>query len=200
MPANGQEFTENLTKLAVAERQLVCSIRLFFTNYDPIAVHTLAGSAAEMLETICDKAHISPFRDHALATNASLSNKEFWGLRNRYRNFFKHADRPPEVIEGFSDEQNDSILFVASHDLGLLRQGQMTPEAQVMNLWFCAVYREKLASPDLINQIDSLYPAIHIQPRYRQKRMSFESLDWVHSQPALLGELPWLGEARAKFK
>lgn len=194
-------WPHSVTKLDAAERQLITAIRIFFTNGDAIAVHSLAGASAEILETLCDHNGLRPFREHAKETNSSLSNKEFWELRNKHRNFFKHANADPTTTIDFSDENNDGVLFVATHDLGLLREGQMPPESQVLNAWFCAVNLEKVIPKDeFYTSLNRIFPGINRLPRYQQKRMGFEALEWAHSEPALLGKIPWTGESKIKFK
>jgi hypothetical protein len=44
-----------LTKVDVARRQLQTAITLWFTNGDPVSVHTLAAAAHEIIHTVTKK-------------------------------------------------------------------------------------------------------------------------------------------------
>ena len=111
-------MSTTLTKLDIARRQLAVAIRLFFDDRDAISVHTLAANAWEIVDVLCKKREVDSFSRHArenLPDGKSL-RRDF--INQPYRNFFKHADEDPEgTIDGFSDDKNDHILFLAVDDL-----------------------------------------------------------------------------------
>src|SRR5258708_37502644 len=96
----------------------------------------------------------------------------------------------------FSDDLNDTILFICSHDLGLLKR--MPPEAQAINVWYPAMQPHKLSDKKFEPLLSDLFPRLASLPRHRQKKMGLDLLDWLHSEPGLLGKQPWLGADRVK--
>src|SRR5262249_13420654 len=140
-------FPQRITKLDAAERKLVAAIRGFFGNEDAIVVYSLAGDAAEVLDALCRKRDVKPFRDEACAAIPGLSQKTIADIVNRHRNFFKHArgDAVDAILDDFTDENNDPLLFSASYDLmqlcAVLRRA-FPVEAQMLQIWFMQVHRD----------------------------------------------------------
>jgi hypothetical protein len=85
-----------------------------------------------------------------LATFPDLAVKDLRRVRNQYWNAFKHAtslgglDRADEeLLERFTDEVNDHALFVGWYDY-VLAAGTLPMEAQVFQVWYFALYPDKL--------------------------------------------------------
>ena len=183
MTAQMDTLAQRVTKAQAAERQLVCAINLFFANGDAVAVHTLASAAQEIITALCRWREVKSFFDDILADNPDLTQRRLRDLANRYRNFFKHADRDPEaVVEEFGDNANDALLFVACHDFGRLCSGMAT-EMQVFEAWYLACNPQKLREPSLA--IAQLFPGIADVPRFESKRRGAMALEWAKSQPTL---------------
>jgi hypothetical protein len=172
---------QRITKIDAAERQLVTAIDLFFRNGDALAVYALAGAAREVVTAMCEARQVeSLFKDILLATG--LTEKELRDMANRYRNFFKHADRDPDaVLTEFSDEDNDPILFVAGHDFARLVKG-MPVEMQVYEAWYLSCNEEKIALSKR-DEFLNLFPGISGLPRYERKHRGLIALDWARSEP-----------------
>jgi len=192
--------TQKITKLDAAERKLVAAVRAFVKNEDPIVVYSLAGDAAEVLGALCQRRGLKPFRAIALEAVPGLSHSAYSEAINRHRNFFKHArgDDADTVLEDFSDENNDALLFAASYDLLQLTAalGRGCPvEAQTIHLWFWAVRRdtaglnEQVSLPqslsDLSHVLHETFPDIHLRSRCEQKALGREAVAWAQSVPAL---------------
>jgi len=78
-----------ITKLEAAGRQLDSAIRMFFSNEDILAVHTVSRAAFRILYDINTES------DSKVALKAyidKVGEKQF----NETTNFLKHADRDPE--------------------------------------------------------------------------------------------------------
>lgn len=174
------EPTERVSRLEAAERQLVTAIRLFYSNDDPVSVHTLACAARQIIERECERRGITRFADIAQET---FTRKQVFDALNSFRNFFAHGNE--EFIDGFSDEANEAVLFVASHDIGVLLGG-MPVEARVLSAWFFAVRPEgKDDREELESHLLTMFPDIRTAPRYIQKRMGRDLLEWAAKRPAL---------------
>jgi hypothetical protein len=97
-----------LGKLDAARRQMEAAIALFFQNGDPVAIHTLASAAYDVIDNV----------------NQSWGGKEMFVKRrytrlpgrltraelNSVQNFFKHADNDPEAEIEFFPEMTEPIM------------------------------------------------------------------------------------------
>ncbi len=166
-------MSNELTKLDVARRQLAVAIRLFFDNRDPVSIYTLAGNAWEIIDALCKLRDVDSLsrqtKDH-LPIDIELKKH----VINPWRNFFKHADRDPEEqLQGFSDDLNDHLLMLAGEDLLRLEPRKLV-ECQIFQVWYLAVYEEKIATEDLervLPKIRTALPNIRYLPRVQQKHM-----------------------------
>lgn len=64
-----------LTFLLVARSQLLTALKLFFEDADPVSVHTLAGAAQEILESLCREAGVDPMHEEVVASHPGRSRK-----------------------------------------------------------------------------------------------------------------------------
>jgi hypothetical protein len=175
---------ERITKIQAAERQLVAAIELFFRNADSIVVYSVACAAREIIHSLCEKRKIKSFFDEILEDHPHLSRRDLRRLADQHRNFFKHADSDPDaVLEQFSDDSNDAVLFVATHDFGRLTGG-MPIEMQVFETWFLSCDPTKLV-PGHEEAIASLFPGISTMNRFEKKHRGLVALKWARSQPGL---------------
>ena len=129
----------SITKLDVAEREIVAAIQLLFSGGDPIAVYTLANSAREITATLCELRGKHSVIDTIQEDRPDLSRKEIYHLASEHAAFFKHADRDPDsILEKFDPTEADAVLWVACTDLGSLK-GSKPLEADAFELWFFAM-------------------------------------------------------------
>jgi hypothetical protein len=92
-----------ITKLDAARRQIETAIILWFTESDPVSIHTLVSAGHRLvydinknslrLPMLGDTTNIRPGRE-----------KEYRDILAKAANFFKHADRDAEGILSFSPE------------------------------------------------------------------------------------------------
>jgi hypothetical protein len=165
-----------LDKLEVVRRQLGTALALFLNDHDPVSVHVLASGACEIVEHLVERAGKKPFSSHARETFSDLTDKEFIKKfrkpQREFWNAFKHALKSGRktgrddlaILAKFSDEHNDTALFVGWHDYGLVT-GALPIEAQAFEVWFLARHLDK-RDPD----IEEAFPNINLLERSEQKR------------------------------
>jgi hypothetical protein len=119
----------NLSPLSVARSQLLTAIDIFFSRGDPISVHTLAGAAREILESLCRLDGIEPMTDFILKDHPTKARKDIWIAMNLYRNCFKHRGKTPEeraadlaTLNQFEETDNEFLLYVCVEDYVRLRK------------------------------------------------------------------------------
>lgn len=136
-----------LRKIHTAERNLEEAVRLFFEKRDPIAVHTLASAAQGVVRDIARSRgldHTSILDDNPLITE---NNRQKWiSAINAPRNFFKHADKDPEGLLDFEEEENIITLLDAAIIYSLI-EGHPSHAGGVFTGWFIT------ANPELKDAI-----------------------------------------------
>jgi hypothetical protein len=181
-------MTDSITKIEAAQRQLVTAIELFFRDADPVSVISLASNAWEVIDTLFTKRGVESFseetRDH-ITTGHNLK-KDF--INAPHRNFFKHADRDPDaVLEGFSDVENDHVLFLAVEDY--IRLNKKSPiEFQVFQLWYLAINTNKVAHEalaDILAATEVIFSSIKEHGRSGQKSMAVRAITDAHGNREL---------------
>lgn len=126
------------SKFDVAERQLLQAIRMFFSDEDPVSIHTLAEAAAQVLNDIGDRYGAkSILRDSDMIREEK--RKEWLGLIFKSRNFFKHADRDKDELHEFKNEFNDFSLLDAINMYATIKQ-KWVPETLVFQAWFSVAH------------------------------------------------------------
>lgn len=109
---------QTVTKLDAARRQLDSAISLYFREIDPIAVHTLACAAHQIIHDI------NYHRKGPKLLYDSLKFKdECRGLAkkqlNQHYNFFKHADKDPDPEGEIEFNPKGTELFIIMAIIGL---------------------------------------------------------------------------------
>lgn len=93
---------QKLTKLECAERQLAEAIVLYFERRHPVAIHTLAAAAHQIIFDLCRKKGI----EGSLLKSCLYirpEKKKMWLQKiSEAENFFKHADRDPDAAIEFN--------------------------------------------------------------------------------------------------
>lgn len=166
-----------MDKLEVARRQLGMALWLFIDDLEPLAVQTLACGAGEILNELAAQTGLDNSSGQILKTNPALGLRDVKFLRNEFWNAFKHATSrdgtaraDQETLDAFSDVKNDGPLILAWMDYQRLTQG-MPIAAQVFQVWFFAVYEEKLALKLSRGSYRKAFPGIRNVDRRQQKVM-----------------------------
>jgi hypothetical protein len=101
-----------LSKLNVGRRQLDAALDLWFSDYDPIPVHTLAAAAHEIFADICKHRGLP-----ALMFDPALYRPGKAGVArtvlHKHYNFFKHANSDPEAFIDFPTELTEGFISMA---------------------------------------------------------------------------------------
>ncbi|HVI12045.1 MAG TPA: hypothetical protein VM822_04165 [Pseudolabrys sp.] len=178
------EMKMNLDKTQVARRHLGTALALFLDDLDPVSVHTLACAGCEVAEHLTRKAGAEPFSTHVLATFPSLDIQKIRRLQNQYWNAFKHATTrdglerdDQELLDRFDDDTNNHTLFIGWHDY-MLATGTLPPEAQAFQMWYFALYPDKL-NPDVDSTpYERVFPNLKEKSAPERKKML---RDWIAS-------------------
>lgn len=172
--AKGSALSE--LKLKVGRAQLATALDLFIRDRDPVSVQCLACGGGEVIEGIAHLQGIDPFSTHMLEEHPNLNVARLKGIRNQYWNAFKHlVDREGVVrddealLNGFDDTKNDAALFVGWRDYHAIA-GAIPIEVQVFQVWWYALYEEKVSPDADFEHIRTIFPDIRSRQRSEQKR------------------------------
>ncbi len=137
-----------LTKIEAASRQLNMAIELLFEGRDSVAIHTLVGAAGRILSDLVE--HRRPgesWRSKTVESLPGISVQEGYAILNRTPNFLKHADRDPDGVESFNEEENDDLMFLACLECGEI-EIPLSLQMQAFQIWYMAAYPERFGSKD----------------------------------------------------
>ena len=107
--------SEPISKIEAAFRQLRTAVLLFFSDQDPVAVHTLAAAAHEILRQLAERKGIPVGLAPAemVAVLPGMTPEEAKAALSVTAGFFKHAGRDPNDSIHFQPEINDHFLYEA---------------------------------------------------------------------------------------
>jgi hypothetical protein len=138
--------TIRISKLEAARRQLRTAITLWFTGGDPVAIHTLAFAAYEILHAISEKR--DPNRVDLIFDSAWIKDehRRDWNqVIRKDANFFKHADRDGDSVIEFKPQSSDIFMLFASLARELCGE-TASNEERIFGWWL------RLNRPDLSTQ------------------------------------------------
>ena len=184
----------NLSPLKVARSQLLTAVDIFFSDGDPISVHTLAGASQEILERLCRLDGVEPMTDFILKDHPTKSRKEILAAMRLYRNCFKHlgetlAKREADqaTLDQFDDVQNEFLLYVCVEDYVRLRKA-MPVAFQVFQVWFTALHLDLLVAEKSSSAFQTAFPELAQMERTEQKRRGREMIRLMQNDSALLAD------------
>jgi len=134
-----------VTKIEAARRQLRTAIELWFSDDDPISIHTLAAAAHQIIHDL-NRRNKGP--DMMLDTKLVKDEfrKEFASEMKNAANFLKHADRGKmgiaKVFE-FNPESNEHFIIFSIIGLRYLGE-QLSAEEIAFERW------QMFKNPDLL--------------------------------------------------
>jgi hypothetical protein len=125
-----------ISKLDAAKRQLETAVRLYFSEADPVAIHTLTAAAHRLLSDV-NKSRGGPAMLIESILQSVLPDKVDEATRrlNAAANFFKHGDRDPGDVLAFDPAQTEVMLFDACSKYKDLT-GELVPVLGVYCGWF----------------------------------------------------------------
>jgi hypothetical protein len=164
-----------LDKTEIARRQLGSALALFLEDSDPVSVHTLACAGCQIAEHLTRKAGEEPFSTHALLIFPDLESGDIRREQNKYWNAFKHARtgggierEDSDLLERFDDQVNDHTLLIGWYDYWLAVR-TLPIEAQIFQVWYFALYTEKL-NPEVDTTTNQrIFPMLPSKSRADQK-------------------------------
>lgn len=86
-----------ITKLDVAEREIIAAVKLLFDGSDPIPVYALAAAAREITTTLCEKRDVRSMIDAIHEDHPHKSRKDIYREASQHAGFFKHANNGDDV-------------------------------------------------------------------------------------------------------
>jgi len=147
-----------------------------------------------LIDFYAQKVGGEPFSSHALATFPDLDIGQLRRLQRQYWNAFKHATHlsgqerdDDELLSRFTDVQNDHVLFIGWYDYALVADA-MPVEAQVHQIWYLALYPEKLDPAISAETIQSAFPNLRSFPRDQQKRLLLKRIKMAKSDAELMND------------
>lgn len=125
-----------VSKLDATRRQLETAVRLYFSEADPVSIHTLVSAAYQVLSDV-NKAHGgSPMLKEQIPTWVRPDATDEAKRRlNEAANFFKHADRDHDEVLEFAEEPTELLLYDAVRKYRELT-GETVPVLGVYDAWF----------------------------------------------------------------
>lgn len=136
-----------VSKLDAAKRQLETFIRLYFSSGDPVAMHTLAAAAFNVIRDLNKKRGGAPTIQEKLFDNVRPEHHK--SLREKLaeaQNFFKHADRDHDATLEFNPEFAKLIAMDACSKYTELT-GESPPLFQIFNGWMMITNQEIFVIP-----------------------------------------------------
>ena len=138
---------EPIHKIDAASRQLDTAIMLWFSESDPIPVHTLACSAHEIIKDINKHRKGPPlFFDSDFVKNifAKKYHKEIEKHLKKHYNFFKHANKDHDEYVEF--DQFLTELFIMFSCIGLRNLGNNITKLQLAFVIFFTAHNPSTIS------------------------------------------------------
>ena len=169
-----------MDKVDLARRQLGTALALYLDDRDPVSVHTLAHAGAELADGLSAASGSKPFRLFRTSEpGREITDGEFFALRNRYANAFKHFETrggkvrsDEQLISTFTDSETDALLFMGWFDFAAA--GHFHPvESHAFQAWYLALIQPRTETFDgqqLIEALSRQSPGLAALPRARQKK------------------------------
>jgi hypothetical protein len=128
-----------ISKLDAVKRQLETVIRLYFSDGDPVSIHTLTAAAYNVARDLNEKYGGPPLlmKDQFMDWVKKGHEKEVRKKINEAENFFKHADRDHEETIDFNLDQSEFLILEACKVYYKL-SGDFPPLFRVFQSWFIA--------------------------------------------------------------
>ena len=140
--ANNTTF--KVSKTDAARRQLETAVRLWFFSGDPVAIHTLAAAAHQVLHDLGKKQGAPTLLRDLPGVKPEYTARVRQAV-SKYENFFKHADDDPDGLLDFNPEGTEAFLVDAVLTYEKLTQ-ENAPILATFKTWFF------LHHPDLLQK------------------------------------------------
>jgi hypothetical protein len=169
-------------KFDAARRQLRTAITLWFTDGDPVSVHTLAFAAYEIIHAISEKR--DPCRRDLLFDTLIIKDeyRRDWNAHvRRYANFFKHADRDGDSVIEFRPILSEMFILYAI--MGRQLCGEPSSDEESTFLWWFQIHKPKFLTDSGKKLVTDAFPVEDLaRVRTFTKREFFET--WMEARRA----------------
>jgi hypothetical protein len=128
-----------VSKLDAAKRQLETVIRLYFSNAEPVSIHTLTAAAYKILQDLTKHKGAEPMiiKGQLLDYVKPEHRRDTKRKINEAENFFKHADRDPEATFTFHPDSTELLIVDACAQYTKLA-GEEPPLFKIYRCWAAA--------------------------------------------------------------
>ena len=147
-----------VSKLDAARRQLDGAIQLWFSEGDPVAIHTLVCAAHQIIEDRNKKREDTSLHVEEIARK-TVKPEYLEGVISQIRKpmtFFKHANRDPYDVLDFNPDFSVMLMILAINGLKLL--GEQISDFQRVFFFWLSIHETDLHNPlkDLLSadQVD----------------------------------------------
>lgn len=131
-----------------------------------------------MIEYYAEKASNQPLTSHLLKSRPDLDIGKLRRIQRQHWTAFKHAvnlhtgkeREDDELLLQFTDVENDHPLFIGWYDYASATNA-MPIEAQAHQIWYLALYPEKLNPKHSKKLYEELFPKLRTKSRSAQKQM-----------------------------
>src|SRR3990172_5794744 len=127
--------TITASKLDAARRQLETAVRLYFSEADPVSIHTLTSAAYQVLSDV-NRARGGPpmLKEQVPNWVRPDATEEAKRRLNEAANFFKHADRDADRVLELRTSATELLLYDAIRKYRELT-GEAVPILMVYDAW-----------------------------------------------------------------
>jgi hypothetical protein len=130
-----------------------------------------------------------------LKTFPDLDLREIRRRQRKYWTAFKHATHlhgegerdDDKLLREFTDDQNDHALFIGWYDYALA-VNKLPIEAQAYQIWYIALYPEKLDPKHSIDRYEKTFPNLRTKSRDEQKQMLNFVIGRARSDASLMND------------
>jgi hypothetical protein len=167
-----------LTKIDAAEAQLQAAVRMFFEDWHPVPIYTLANAVREVVARIGEHLDVETVQQE-LAKARGIDVADMVRPLTKIAAFFKHADRDPSDKIDFYEDDLEGVLFLAVHDFGRVTGG-VPIEAQVFEAWLYAAVTKRVSDlplkrQQLVRRMIAAFPGLRgAAERAKQKKIGLE--------------------------
>jgi hypothetical protein len=170
-------------KLDAANRQLDFAIDLFFSEGDPVCVHTLAGAASILLSDLIQDRAPDRSWDRMAQVDNNLSPSEYFKTIRRVQNFLKHAEHGANAVLSFNEVETEDLMMLAVLNSAELQELSM--HQSVFRLWYLASRANTLGLDyPFVKDALRFFPGIALSPPADQRTVGLRVLRSELGAPA----------------
>jgi hypothetical protein len=164
----------SVTRIEAAQSQLRTAIEMFFTERDPVSIHTLATSAYQIIHDLNHERKGEPLLyDSDLIKDEC--RKQFVGLAKDHGNFFKHADKRRKRSSGdkvlFNPRQSEFFMLFAIK--GVRQLGVRTSDVEEAFTYWVCIHQPQLLVADFRKALTEQVPVKSLQELRAMDREQF---------------------------